>query len=1218
MIYNKLRISTRLILLALSTAFLHLHATAQQKTARYDLVLKSNKTTTSVLPAVRNSKLKAKFENEIHVKTREYTAKKMFETPTLAIANRPSRSIHNITSPGDTLFFEDFQSSVWPASMPRVNRDGKVVDAALAVLNFGTNAWIASPQSAGPGNTASLSTSYYAPVSQADDWMITPAVTITANNLLRWKARSIDPNPAFHDGYEVRICTNCPATFTNANVLTSFSTVLFSIDAELRGNAAIFEYQQRQLDLATYVGQTVRIAFRNNSDDKFLLSLDDIFIGKELAIDAQLTGLTALFSNQCTLGANESVKVKVSNKGSLPIASAPITVKVNGVQEGLGTITDLAPDETDSLTISGLDLSAIGAYEIEASVNVIDDGNAGNNTAAGTTQKVAPISLATTYQQSFETGDNLDNWIILDNNSDGASWVNFQTPQSGAEGTTGYMGYASLNPIPSDGDDWMITSCFTAEANVKYQFSFYERANGAINHTISLMAGTGQNPTDLTKTLYSGTDFIDDFDNWYQISDTFSLPATGIYYFGAHATSPAGTGRFRLDELKFRVSPAKDAKMEGVLFPTAAAYLCGSSSQQLAYIIKNDGSDVLTNIPVTLSLTGAATQTITMTVPTLAPGQTDTVLFTGTIDISNPGNYTASIYSSYVGDADISNDTTESNFTVSASTSYPLEDDFEALTGQFDLPEGWWSDEFGAVTGFGVDGSIGLVGNVFVGDPSGDVLEANLISPKIETVDPNGNLTFKYRLMEFANPPTIAYVMDPGDSILILASKNCGPFVKIHQITSSDHEASTEFAKIIVPLSSLNIGATDVVSLLIQLKHNGVAGDFLMQIDEFGVKTITPFDLKLVEAKLPILSKMKLKQADAITLGGSVSNEGLQDFGQWRLVATVTPGTFADSATLNSLAAGVTQQVNTPNPFTPTQTGLYTINYMAKSVSASQAEVDLTNNILSGEVEITDSTMGRDVGESTIPLGYGPTYAGRRIMGQTYRLKVADTLTSISFWVDAITSDVSAKGYYCRTNNTSGNPTPITGQDSTSTELTITTDEAFNWHTISFKKPNLPKGRPMLANTRYFFGIIGTDGDLRIGFNNENYESGTSFAFFNGTFMSTVDLLAQGAGNFFLRPNFGRLITTATQSPIEMSLSNADLFPNPASQSVKLAINLNKPSAVQVSIFNLTGKQLSTQSFDASQGRNALALPTEGLSKGVYLVKINAQGFTSTKKLVVE
>ena len=727
MIYSKLRISSRLILLGLCTAFLHLHATAQQKTARYDLVLKSNKTTTSVLPAVRNSKLKAKFENEIHVKTREYTAKKMFETPTLAIANRPSRSIHNITSPGDTLFFEDFQSSVWPASMPRVNRDGKVVDAALAVLNFGTNAWIASPQSAGPGNTASLSTSYYAPVSQADDWMITPAVTITANNLLRWKARSIDPNPAFHDGYEVRICTNCPATFTNANVLTSFSTVLFSIDAELRGNAAIFEYQQRQLDLATYVGQTVRIAFRNNSDDKFLLSLDDIFIGKELAIDAQLTGLTALFSNQCTLGANESVKVKVSNKGSLPIASAPITVKVNGVQEGLGTITDLAPDETDSLTISGLDLSAIGAYEIEASVNVIDDGNAGNNTAAGTTQKVAPISLATTYQQSFETGDNLDNWIILDNNSDGASWVNFQTPQSGAEGTTGYMGYASLNPIPSDGDDWMITSCFTAEANVKYQFSFYERANGAINHTISLMAGTGQNPTDLTKTLYSGTDFIDDFDNWYQISDTFSLPATGIYYFGAHATSPAGTGRFRLDELKFRVSPAKDAKMEGVLFPTAAAYLCGSSSQQLAYIIKNDGSDVLTNIPVTLSLTGAATQTITMTVPTLAPGQTDTILFTGSVDISNPGNYTASIYSSYVGDGDISNDTTEISFNIASSISYPVEDDFEALLGQFDLPEGWWSDQFGSFAGFGIDGSIGLIG--FRGSATG--LDGDGVNPKV-------------------------------------------------------------------------------------------------------------------------------------------------------------------------------------------------------------------------------------------------------------------------------------------------------------------------------------------------------------------------------------------------------------------------------------------------------------------------------------------------------
>lgn len=1212
MMYNTIRPGLRLVVFGVCIAFQSFQSTAQVDKARFELKRKPIGLLADA-PRSRNPKVHTS-KQEIHVKSREYFARKMSKNLG-SPGKRPSKSIYNVAAAGDTLFFEDFQSGTWPASMPRVNRDGRTVDANISALGFGTDAWIASEANAGTDNIAALSTSWYAPVGQADDWMITPAITLTPNNLLRWKARAVDP--LFPDGYEVRICTNCPANFTANNVLTSFSTVLYSIDAEEVGDATIFEYQERQIDLSTYAGQTVRLAFRNNSTDQFLLSIDDIFVGKQLAVDAELTDLTAMFSNLCTLGANESVKVKVTNKGSLAISSAAVTIKVNNVQAGLVSVSDLSPNETDSVLVSGLDLSSVGAYDIEATVSVADDGNPANNSLAASTQKVAPTSLSSGYLQSFEDGANLDNWVILDNNNDGASWINFQTPGAGAEGTTGYMGYADLATIPADGDDWIVTSCFTAEAGVTYQYSFYHRATGTIDHSISLVAGTDQNPAALNKTIFNRTGFPTD-NLWYQVSDTFSVATTGLYYFGIHATSPAGNGRFRLDELKFRVAPPQDASIKEILFPNASSYLCGSGTQQFVYAIKNDGAQILTNIPVTLSISGAGSQTINMVVPSLAPGETDTLIFNGTVNISTPGDYVASIYSTVTGDGDITSDTAQFSFTIEDAVAYPLENDFEALAGQFDLPVGWWSDQYGSLAEHGVDASLGVAANLFANDPTfGSVLEANLISPKIENVAADGYLTFKYRLVEFASYPDNEYTMDPGDSIIIWASKNCGAFQRLKHITSDDHTPSLEFAKIIVSLTPLNISTGDVISIRIQLLHNGNVGDFYMDIDEYGVKTVTPYDLKVANGKLPILSMVKLKQADPVSLGGTVANEGTQDFAQWRLVARVTPGSYADSAGLNSLASGVTQAVNMATPFVPTQTGFYTIKYTAKAVSPTQVEADLSNNELTGEYEVTDSTMGRDVGDSEPGgIGYGSAFEGRRIMGQVYRLKVADTLTSITFWADDLQEPVSVKGYYCRANG-SGNPTPITGQDSTVSVVDIDPSESFNWFTVSFKKPNLPKGRPLAGNARYYFGLINTAGDLRLGFNSTNYEANTSYVLLNGAFNAT-DNLTIGGINLFVRPNFGQLTTTDTRSQIEMSLANAELYPNPGNGISKLAINLNHGSPVSVDVHNLAGQVISSQSFDTNRGRNVLDLPTADLARGVYFVKITTQGFASTKKLVIE
>lgn len=142
------------------------------------------------------------------------------------------------------------------------------------------------------GDSAMFSTSFYNPIGAADDWAWTPPITLTNNNKLSWRGVSYDP--ANRDGYEVRIMTqsSTPGGPTGGwgaigNQITN-STQLFVISAE---NSA---WTTRSVDLSTYAGETVWIAFRNNTIDKFLLLIDDVKVYEEFNYDAELK-LPALY-----------------------------------------------------------------------------------------------------------------------------------------------------------------------------------------------------------------------------------------------------------------------------------------------------------------------------------------------------------------------------------------------------------------------------------------------------------------------------------------------------------------------------------------------------------------------------------------------------------------------------------------------------------------------------------------------------------------------------------------------------------------------------------------------------------------------------------------------------------------------------------------------------------------------------------------------------------
>lgn len=87
-----------------------------------------------------------------------------------------------------------------------------------------------------------------------------------------------------------------------------------------------------------------------------------------------------------------------------------------------------------------------------------------------------------------------------------------------------------------------------------------------------------------------------------------------------------------------------------------------------------------------------------------------------------------------------------------------------------------------------------------------------------------------------------------------------------------------------------------------------------------------------------------------------------------------------------------------------------------------------------------------------------------------------------------------------------------------------------------------------------------------------------------------------------------------TVDEIEMSLNDAQLFPNPAAGATTLSVSLDATMDVNVTVFNMLGAVVSSEKFAAVSGSNELGLATEGLENGQYIVSVTL-GDVATKKL---
>jgi len=229
---------------------------------------------------------------------------------------------------GQILYQQDFTNGF--LDMILINKDGRTPapNVSTYVLAWNISDFFSN------NNKAAVSNSWYVPAGRADDWMITPVISgITEKSVIFWDAVAIDAD--FPDGYEVLVSSN------GGSEIADFKDVIFKINGERP------VLTNRAVSLGAFAGKDIRIAFRNNSNDMFLLLVDNIVVTNLPTLD----------------GAAEFVATNRYNK-----VGEPVVVEYAIKNTGFTKMTDFVlewsnGEENFTEEVSGLDLNFNDVHE---------------------------------------------------------------------------------------------------------------------------------------------------------------------------------------------------------------------------------------------------------------------------------------------------------------------------------------------------------------------------------------------------------------------------------------------------------------------------------------------------------------------------------------------------------------------------------------------------------------------------------------------------------------------------------------------------------------------------------------------------------------------------------------------------------------------------------------------------------------------------------------
>ena len=259
--------------------------------------------------------------------------------------------IGSISANAQSTIFEENWDGVGPgiAGWTLYNVDNRIPDAD-ALSSLVTNAWnvlsLAQVQGAIPTYTGYpaaatgmagniiASNSWYAPVGIANDWLVSPLIAIPAGATavnLKWAAVSLG-NATFLEDYQVYVSP------TGGNAVADFTSVLLDVNNELNTGS------YRTAALVGYAGTSIRIAFRNDGNDQYVMFLDNIKVDGTLSNDEFFSSKFATYpnpaNNNVTISSSENIllsEVVITDINGRTVS----TNKINNLTEAQINVSEL-------------------------------------------------------------------------------------------------------------------------------------------------------------------------------------------------------------------------------------------------------------------------------------------------------------------------------------------------------------------------------------------------------------------------------------------------------------------------------------------------------------------------------------------------------------------------------------------------------------------------------------------------------------------------------------------------------------------------------------------------------------------------------------------------------------------------------------------------------------------------------------------------------------
>ncbi len=258
--------------------------------------------------------------------------------------------------------------------------------------------------------------------------------------------------------------------------------------------------------------------------------------------DAGVTEISTVASG-CGLPSSNDVTFTVYNGGTTDLTNVDVSYTIGGGTAQTATVTGtITPGHTGSVTVTGLDFSAVGNYDIVASTVVAGDAWASNDSKTYHLSNVAPSSIP--YSEQFTAAT--VGWSIEDANNDGKTWSYKEANGIGHGDNTAYV--SDWNGSMA-ADDYLFSTCINLVAGTDYNLDFWYRVGSATYpEKLKVLIGTTPLGSSMSQQI---VDLGQIANAAYQESSTaFNVATSGVYYIGFYSYSDADMFYTAVDDVK--------------------------------------------------------------------------------------------------------------------------------------------------------------------------------------------------------------------------------------------------------------------------------------------------------------------------------------------------------------------------------------------------------------------------------------------------------------------------------------------------------------------------------------------------------------------------------------------------------------------------------------------------------------------------------------------